>query len=126
LQWCGNHRRFLSDEYRFLGFPGRIAKWRYCIIDLTFVEAMNINSDDIRSVAQQNKRIASLTVPGVLLAVASPSDLGFGLARISEVLIEDIRWETMVFRSRDEANRWIERRAKEKFGLDLANELAAT
>ena len=110
---------FFQAGIGFLAFPGEIKKWRYCIIDLTYVETMNINPDDIRAVVEQNKRIAELALPGAILAVASPKDLGYGLARMWEVLNEQVGWETRTFRSRSEADQWIQARAKEKFGLDL-------
>jgi hypothetical protein len=53
--------------------------------------------------------------------VASPRDHGYGLARMWEALVEWVGWETMAFRSLTEAEDWIRRRVKEKFGIDLAN-----
>ena len=110
---------FFQAGIGFLAFPEGIKKWRYCIIDLTSVGAMHINSDHIQIVVEQNKRIAAIAQPGALLAVASPKDLGYGLSRIWEVLMEQIGWETMTFRSRAEAETWIRQRAKLKFGLDV-------
>jgi hypothetical protein len=83
---------FFQAGIGFLAFPEGIKKLRYCVIDLTSVGAMHINSDDIRIVVEQNKRIAATAQPGALLAVASPGDLGFGLSRIWEVLVEQIGW----------------------------------
>ena len=103
----------------FLAFPEEIKNWRYTIIDLTSVAAMQLSSDDIRSVVEQNRRIAAIANPGVLLAVAAPKDLGYGLARMWEIFMEQIGWETMTFRSRPEAESWIRQRAKEKFNLDI-------
>ena len=110
---------FFQAGIAFLAFPEEIKKWRYAIIDLTSVGTMKINSDDIRTVVEQNKRIAALAIPGAILAVASPKDLGYGLSRIWEVLMEQIGWETMTFRSRPEADAWIRQRAKQKFSLDI-------
>lgn len=110
---------FFQAGVSFLAFPEEIKKWRYGIIDLTYVETMNINADDIRAVVEQNKRIAGLAVPGPLLAVGSPKDLGYELARMWEVLNEQVGWETRTFRSRLEADQWIQARAREKFSLDL-------
>lgn len=111
---------FFQAGMAFLASPEEIRKWRYCIIDLTAVKTMQINPDDVRAVVEQNKRIASLAVPGPVLAVASPNDVGFGLSRMWEVLNEQVGWETMTFRSRAEADQWIQTRVREKFGLDLA------
>lgn len=114
----------IEDFFRagagFLEHPEEIRKWRYCLIDLARVEDMNISSGDIRTVVEQNKRIAALAPPGAVIAVASPKDLGFGLARVWEVFVEEVGWETMTFRSRAEAEAWIGERLLRRFGITLA------
>jgi hypothetical protein len=113
----------IDDFFRagigFLAYPEAVKKWRYAIIDLTSVGNMQINSDDIRAVVEQNKRIAAIALSGAILAVASPKDLGYGLSRMWEVQMEQIGWETMTFRTRSEAEAWVRQRAKEKFNLDI-------
>ena len=53
--------------------------------------------------------------------IASPTDLGYGLSRMWEVLSDQSGWEMQIFRSRAEAERWIQQRAKQKFGIDLGD-----
>ena len=91
------------------------------LIDLTAVESMDIDYTDVSRIVTQNASIATMAVPGVLLAVASPRDHGFALARMWESLVERVGWETMTFRSVAQAQAWIEKRVQEKFGIDLAN-----
>lgn len=110
---------FVAANAGFLNTPDEIRKWRYTLIDLVGVESMAINYDDVSRVVAQNKTIAARAVSGVLLAVSSPKDLGFGLSRMWEALVERVGWETMTFRSVMEAEAWIQRRLKEKFGIDL-------
>jgi hypothetical protein len=113
----------IADFYNagegFLATPEEIRKWRYCVIDLSGVESMDINYDRVSSIVPQNDRIAAHAVPGVLIAVASPTDIGFGLARMWEMLVERVGWETMTFRSVGEAEAWVQTRLKQKFGIDL-------
>ena len=116
---------FFQAGLGFLAYPDEIKKWRYCIIDLTLVEAMNITSADIQTVVEQNKRIAEIAVPGPLLAVASPRDLGFGLSRMWEAFMDQIGWETMTLRSRPQAEAWIQQRMLEKFGIEIASPSSA-
>ncbi len=111
---------FFVANQGFLATPEEIRKWRYALIDLSAVESMDINYADVSRVVTQNANIAAKAVPGVLLAVASPKDHGFGLARMWEALVERVGWETMTFRSLAEAQDWIQRRVKEKFAVDLA------
>ncbi len=112
---------FYDASSGFLDFPEELKKWRYAIIDLTAVEGMNLNYDEVASIAEQNKRLAAGTTPGTLVALSSPKDLGFGIARMWEALVEQVGWETQTFRSRAEAAQWIKKRAKQKFGIDLAD-----
>lgn len=105
----------------FLVTPEEIRKWRYSLINLTDVESMDIHYDQVSFIVQQNHQIAAYAVPGVLLAVAAPKDIGFGLARMWEMLVERVGWETRTFRSVVEAEAWIQDRLKQKFGIDLAN-----
>jgi hypothetical protein len=111
---------FVLASQGFLLTPEEIRKWRYALIDLTTVESMDIDCDDVSRVVAQNATIASKAVHGVLLAVASPKDLGYGLARMWGALVERFGWETMTFRSLAEAENWVAGRVKEKFGIDLA------
>jgi len=112
---------FFQAGLGFLAHPEEIKKWRYCIIDLTPVGAMNISPDDINVIVEQNKRIAAIAPSGAILAVASPKDLGFGLARVWEVLVEEVGWEIMTFRSRSEADVWVQERMKQKFDIEIPN-----
>jgi len=113
---------FIDAGNVFLATPQEIKQWRYCIIDLTDIVTMDFDVGQILQVVEQNKRIADMAPPGVLLAVASPKDLGFGLARVWEALVEQVGWETMTFRSRAEAEHWIQERAMHKFGVDFSSE----
>lgn len=112
---------FFQAGRTFLVTPDDIKQWRYCLIDLTSVEAMEIEYKDVVSIVQQNKRIAAFALPGVLLAVASPTNLGFGFARMWELLVEEVGWETRTFHSRSEAEIWLNERTRKKFGFDLSD-----
>lgn len=112
---------FFVANQTFLATPDEIRKWRYTLIDLSAVESLDINYLDVSRVVTQNATIAANAVPGVLLAVASPRDHGYALARMWGALVERVGWETMTFRSVAEAEDWIQRRVKQKFGIDLAN-----
>jgi hypothetical protein len=112
---------FFTANQSFLATPDEIHKWRYTLIDLTAVETMDINYNDVSRVVTQNATIAANAVPGVLLAVASPRDHGYALSRMWGALVERVGWETMTFRSVADAESWIRTRLKQKFGIDLAS-----
>ena len=105
----------------FLATPEEIRKWRYALIDLSAVESMDINYSDVSGVITVRTPTSPPTRFRACCAVASPRDHGYGLARMWGVLVERVGWETMTFRSLADAEDWIGRRLKEKFGIDLAN-----
>jgi hypothetical protein len=112
---------FFAANQSFLATPEEIRKWRYSLIDLTAVETMDINYNDVSRVVTQNATIAANAVPGALLAVASPRDHGYTLSRMWGALVERVGWETMTFRSVADAESWVRTRLKQKFGIDLAS-----
>ena len=81
---------FFNAGKAFLAAPEEIRKWRYELIDLTHAESMDIHFNEVSNIVPQNDRIAADAVPSVLLAVASPNDLGYGLARMGEALVERV------------------------------------
>src|SRR5216684_1221181 len=64
---------FFQAGISFLAFPEGIKKWRYCIVDLTSVGAMHINSDDIRIVLEQKPKPGSGNAPNSNSASTSRS-----------------------------------------------------
>jgi hypothetical protein len=102
-----------------------LKKWLYSIVDLTFVESMTLAYEQMPVLLEQDKKMAALATPGLLVALCSSRDLGFGLARMWESLVEPFGWDTQVFRSRMEAEDWVRKNVKLKFGMDLADSSAA-
>ncbi len=85
------------------------------------METLSLNHEEMVSIVERDKRLAAFTPPGALVAVASPRDWVYG--HMWEALLDQIGWETMTFRSRVEAEYWIQQGAKEKFGIILADGL---
>ena len=52
-----------------------------------------------------------------MVAIYAKNDLPFALARMWEVLVNEIGWETYVFRERTDALAWTGERVSEKFGI---------
>jgi hypothetical protein len=75
---------------------------RYQLVDLTHAERFDLNTEDIRRLAQTN-RLASQEVEGLFVALAAPTDLAFGLSRMWESMVSGARIEARVLRSVDEA-----------------------
>jgi len=71
------------------------------------------------SIVLQDRQIASYAARGLLVAVVVERNVVFVLARMWEVFIEGIGWETKIFPSLAGAQDWIRIRVKEKFRLDI-------
>jgi len=78
-----------------------------CLLDFTEVSAMSLTADEIQQLAERDKQLARL-LPPITIAVAAPTDVVFGLTRMWEVFAEGTRWQTRVFRSRTEAEAWLQ------------------
>ena len=107
-----NKEVFSSEE--------RMKNYKYGFIDYSFVSDLNATTSEIESMAYQQKK-ASEIIPDAILAFVTKSDLEFGLNRMWQSIAENagLKWETMVFRSREKAEIWIKDRIKEKFNIDI-------
>jgi hypothetical protein len=52
-----------------------------------------------------------------VVAVVAAQELLFGLSRMWEMLADETGWESMICRDRGDAEAWIKKRVKEKFGI---------
>jgi len=80
----------------------------FYLYDLSQVDQIDINADEVATIAEQDMEAAQKTPNQVVLLVAS-SDLIFGLGRMWQTLVEDSALKAGVFRTLDEANKWIGR-----------------
>jgi len=73
------------------------------LIDLRKASGQNVTTGGTRVLANQPLVLA----PSARRAVVVPSELGFGMARMYEMLREGSGGATRVFRSYEEAERWV-------------------
>jgi len=78
-------------------------------IDFTDVTSVDISSDDIRRIADLDKRLA-LLAPHMVVAIIAPAAVVFGLSRMWETFAESTGWTIAVKRSKAEADAWVESR----------------
>jgi hypothetical protein len=96
---------------RLLAAPELVSHLRYIVIDQNAAR-VDLSAQDIRTLAELERRIAQLAPPGVVGAIIASRDVDYGMARMWQVLVEETGWETRVFRSFDEADSWL----REKVG----------
>lgn len=109
---------FFAAKDSLLASPERLKKVRYMIVDVTSMETVSVNFLAMVRITQ-DERLKPIVFPGMLCAVVSPTDAGYGLSRTWEALSSQSGWEIQIFRSRAEAELWIQQRTKERFGIDL-------
>jgi hypothetical protein len=110
-----NNERILSSK--------SYAGVRWLLIDETEA-ALEISAAEIRTIREQDDRLAAV-LPELVTAVVVPSDFGFGMARMWEILTERPGWSTRAFRSRAEAEAWLRDEVRRKFALELPKNLGS-
>jgi hypothetical protein len=95
---------------------------RWLLIDDTET-TMDISAAEIRTIKQQDDRIAAV-LPELVTAVVVPYDLAFGMARMWEMLTERPGWSVCAFRSRPEAEAWLREEVRRKFAMELPESLS--
>jgi hypothetical protein len=87
--------------------PSDLAYW---LVDLSGVTEVRLNSQDVRTIVDVDRRLAQ-RMPAAVVAVIAPGDAAFGLSRMWEIMAEGIGWPTGVFRNRAEAEAFLRGRA---------------
>ena len=87
---------------------------RYGIIEFSCAANNKITNFDVRAIAEISEK-SSKIAPNRIIALISKSDVGFGLSRMWEILAEKTNWDTRVFRSRSDAEKWLRTKVFEKF-----------
>ncbi|HEY6304340.1 MAG TPA: hypothetical protein VIX14_14890 [Terriglobales bacterium] len=89
-----------------------------CSLLIDATEAtLEISAAEIRTIRKQDDRLAAV-LPALVTAVVVPSDCGFGMARMWEILTERPGWSARAFRSRPEAEVWLRDEVRRKFALE--------
>ncbi len=88
--------------------------------DFSNVDAIEISNEELKKIAELDKKMKS-TVGNNVVAIVASKDLMFGLSRMWETFIEieGVDWHTKVFRKRDDAESWLKNEVKTLFNIDL-------
>ncbi len=90
-----------------------LLKQKYLLINFVHLENLDVSTEDIVKLANQDIA-ASKTNPNILIAIVGEQDVVFGLARMWEAHVYESAFETMVFREREEAVAWINKKIDER------------
>jgi hypothetical protein len=100
-------QEILDAKPRLFRARDRLKSLHYWLIDVTDVTELSITRDDVLEFVQVDMQIALIVPRPLAVAIVAPSDLAFGIARMWHRFAEVTRWNTHVFRSREEADPWL-------------------
>ena len=63
-------------------------------------------------------RVASIN-PNMIVAIVNNSDIGFGIGRMWETMVDESNWQTMIFRSIEEAESWLKERMHQVHSIKI-------
>ena len=109
-EYINAHKSYLTQD------NDKLKKYRYSLSDYAGVTQANTSTQAITTIANLCKK-ASRVNPNAVVAVVANKDLIYGLARMSQTLMDETGWEHEVFRNREDAESWIKKRVKEKYGI---------
>ena len=95
----------------------KLKKYRYSLSDYSAITKADISTKTVELTADFLLSIADIN-PDIIAATVVSQDFLFGLARMGEILRSKASWEEMVFRNREDAEKWIKERVKKKYGIE--------
>ena len=101
-EMCKANTTIYSDDSLF--------RQKYKLVDFFNVEGFDATHEDSVKFAEQDIKAAK-TNPNIRIAVVANDDLAFGIARLWEGYVSESGLETMVFRDREEALKWLIQKA---------------
>ena len=101
----------------------KIKSFKYILLDHTALAKMDVTNETVESIADLCAD-TSRANPDPVVAMVTNVSMGAGIdlinrvSRLYALFINRSCWETMVFRTKSEAVRWLRGKVKEKFGID--------
>jgi len=93
-----------------------LKKYYYSIIDGTQVTKISIELKYIKKVALKCLEITKIN-PDVIVVIATNNAIAFNLARVWSFFTSDSSWNIQVFRNRDELDKWLLMKMKDKYDM---------
>ena len=110
-QWLDEFKKHLTQE------EANFKKYRYSLSDYSAATEVDVSNASIQAVAKLCVKASKIN-PYPVVAIVAPSDLAFGLSRMAEIMMTETYWATEVFRSRQEAVKWIKEEVNNRYGIE--------
>ena len=110
------HRFFAADEEQF-------RQLKYILFDYSALMQMDVTDDTVDVIARLCAE-AYKSHPDPVVAIATYFSMTVNLEQIKrltrfyELFVHGARWESLLFRTKMEAVRWLRKKVSTKFGLD--------
>ncbi|MFC1837415.1 hypothetical protein ACFLYW_01885 [Thermodesulfobacteriota bacterium] len=95
-----------------------LRKNKYGIIDYTPVEKFDVSTSDVEAITEMGI-VASKIAPDRIIAVVASAEISHAYSRMWQILSDKISWERMVFREKNEAEKWLKKRVMEQFNISI-------
>jgi hypothetical protein len=95
-----------------------IRKSRYGLLDFSKIELLNATSAELKIVTDMDTRAAQIN-PDLIITIVTEESSAYGISLIWKAYMDETNWESKIFRSLPEAEAWMKKRVKEKFGIDI-------
>ena len=96
--------------------PEKFRRYRYSLSDYSEISELDLSTQAIETIANYCRE-ASAVNPDAIVTIVAYRDFLYGLSRMWEAWLADTDWETMIFRTREEAEAWLRQRVEEKYGI---------
>ncbi len=101
----------------------KLKRYKYILFDHTALTKLDITKETVEFIAGLWEDISRANPDPITAMIANVSiganiDLINRISRMHELFIHRSCWETMVFRTKIEAVRWIKEKVREKFGIN--------
>ena len=100
----------------------RVKGYKYTLIDHTALTRLDITDKTVKFIAELLADTSKSNTDCIVAMVAyvpigANMDLVNRISKLHELFIYRSSWETLVFRTKPEAVRWIKEKVREKFGI---------
>ena len=101
----------------------KFEKYKYILIDHTALTKVDITNETVEFIAglyAETSRVNPDSIVAMVTYVTygASIDLINRISRMHELFVYRSCWETLVFRTKGEAVRWIREKVRDKFGID--------
>jgi hypothetical protein len=101
----------------------KFQKYKYILIDHTALTKLAISDETVENISELLSDISSINSDAIVAMVTYVSygasrDLINKISKLHELFIYRSSWETLLFRTKPQAVRWIKERIRDKFGIN--------